>query len=88
MRLRNNILLHYIYRVGPKLGKGVCPMFRIPCACPVCVSQLDKLGYQIVHHKINQDMSMLKAVTITAYLAIPMIVYHRTIRHQYTKIVI
>ena len=39
---RNNIIPHYNYRVDPKLGKGVCAIRWIPCACPLCVAQLDK----------------------------------------------
>ena len=42
MRGRNNIISHYHYRVDPKLGKGVCEILHIPCACPSCVAQLDK----------------------------------------------
>ena len=41
-RERNNILLKYHYRVDPKLGEDVYVIYRIPCACPVCVAQLDK----------------------------------------------
>ena len=42
MRGRNTILSHYHYRVDPELGEGVCVVFRIPCACPSFVAQLDK----------------------------------------------
>ena len=42
MKVINTVLPHYHYRVYTKLGKGVCDILRIPCACPVCVSQLDK----------------------------------------------
>ena len=42
MRGRNTISLHYNYRADPELGKCVCAIFRIPCACPACVAQLDK----------------------------------------------
>ena len=38
MRGINTILLHYHYTVDPKLGKVVCLIHRIPCACPVCVA--------------------------------------------------
>ena len=41
-RGRNTILLHYLFRVEPKLGKSVCDIFRIKYACPAYVSQLDK----------------------------------------------
>ena len=41
-RGRNTIILRYHYRVDPNLGKVVCVIFRIPCACPACVDQLDK----------------------------------------------
>ena len=39
---RNNIILHYHYRVYPNLGKCVCAISRIACACRVFVAQLDK----------------------------------------------
>ena len=42
MRGRNTIILHYNYRVDPGLCKGVCVIFRIPCACTACVDQVDK----------------------------------------------
>ena len=38
----NNIVLHYHYRVDTELGKFVCAIRRIPCACPACDYQLDK----------------------------------------------
>ena len=34
---------HYHLRFDPKLGMGVCEIFRIPCACVACTSMLDKL---------------------------------------------
>ena len=37
-RGRNTIIFNYHYRVYPKLGEGVCAIFRIPCACPACVA--------------------------------------------------
>ena len=33
---------HYHLRFYPKLGMGVCAIFRIPCACFACTSMLDK----------------------------------------------
>ena len=33
---------HYHLRFDPKLGMGVCEIFRIPCACVACTSMLDK----------------------------------------------
>ena len=42
MRGRNEIILLYRCRVDPKLGKDVCDICRIPCACTVYVAQLDK----------------------------------------------
>ena len=33
---------HYHLRFDPKLGMGVCAIHRIPCACVVCTSMLDK----------------------------------------------
>ena len=38
----NSILSYYHYRVDPELGKGVCSIHQIPCACPVYSAQLDK----------------------------------------------
>ena len=46
MRGRNNIILHYHYRIDPKLGKGVCVICQIPCACPASVAQVDKYWLQ------------------------------------------
>ena len=42
MRGRNTILPHYWYRVDPELGKYICAIHRIPCACPAYVYQFDK----------------------------------------------
>ena len=33
---------HYKLRFYPKLGMGVCEIFRIPCACVACTSILYK----------------------------------------------
>ena len=33
---------HFHLRFDPKLGMGVCKIFRIPCACVACTSMLDK----------------------------------------------
>ena len=33
---------HYHLRFDPKIGYGVCAIHRIPCACVVCTSMLDK----------------------------------------------
>ena len=38
----NTILFHYHYRFDPKLGKGVCVIFQIPCACTAYVAQIHK----------------------------------------------
>ena len=38
----NDIIFHYHYRVGPKIGKGVCDLCRIPCECTAFVAQLGK----------------------------------------------
>ena len=38
----NTIISHYHYRVDPELGKGVCVIRRIPCACTACMAQFDK----------------------------------------------
>ena len=42
MRGINTIILHYYYSIDPKLGKGVCNIFRIPCACTACIAKLDR----------------------------------------------
>ena len=42
IRRGNTIILHFHYRVEPKLGKGVCDIYLIPCTFPACVPQLDK----------------------------------------------
>ena len=49
MRGRNNIILPYHYMVDPELGKGVCAICQIPCACPACVHQLDKYWLPTIH---------------------------------------
>ena len=33
---------HYHLRFDPKLGSGICAIFRIPCACVACTSMIDK----------------------------------------------
>ena len=33
---------HYHLRFDPKLGHGICEIFRIPCDCVGCTSMLDK----------------------------------------------
>ena len=33
---------YYHLRFYPKLGNGICEIFRIPCACVACISILDK----------------------------------------------
>ena len=42
MRGRNNIISHCHYRAKPNIGKGVCSICWIPCACLASVAQLDK----------------------------------------------
>ena len=42
MRGINTIILHYNYWVDSKVVKGVCATFHIPCACPYCISNIDK----------------------------------------------
>ena len=34
--------MRHHYRVDPNLGKVVCAILRIPCACPAYVAQLNK----------------------------------------------
>ena len=36
------LIKHYHLSFYPKLGNGVCEILRIPCACVVCTSMLDK----------------------------------------------
>ena len=43
---RNTMISHYHYRLYPNLGKVVCAIFRIPCAFPAYVDQLDKYWLQ------------------------------------------
>ena len=33
---------NYHSRFDPKLGHGICAIFRIPCACVACTSMLDQ----------------------------------------------
>ena len=33
---------NYYFRFDPKLGNGICAIFRIPCSCVECKSMLDK----------------------------------------------
>ena len=33
---------NYHLRFDPKIGHGICAIFRIPCACVACISILDK----------------------------------------------
>ena len=33
---------HYHFRFDPKLGIGIYAIRRVPCACVVCTSMLDK----------------------------------------------
>ena len=33
---------HYPLSFYPKIGMGVCEIFRIPCACVACTSMIDK----------------------------------------------
>ena len=36
------LIKHYHLIFYPKLGNGICSIFRIPCACVACTSILDK----------------------------------------------
>ena len=36
------LINHYHFLFDPKLGMGICAIFRIPCACVACTSMLDK----------------------------------------------
>ena len=33
---------HYHLCFDPKLGNGICAIFRIPCSCVACTSMLEK----------------------------------------------
>ena len=33
---------HYHLHFDPKLGHGICEIFRIPCACVACTSMLEQ----------------------------------------------
>ena len=37
------LIKHYHLIFDPKLGNGVCEIFRIPCACVVCTYMLDTI---------------------------------------------
>ena len=39
---KRGLSIHYYLRFYPKLGNGVCAIFRIPCACVACTSMIDK----------------------------------------------
>ena len=41
-RERNTFIFHHNYRVDTELGKGVCDISWISCACTDCVNQFDK----------------------------------------------
>ena len=34
--------MHYSLRFDPKLGHGICDIYRITCACVVCTSMIDQ----------------------------------------------
>ena len=42
MRERNTTPSRFPYRVDIELGKYVCVILLVSCACPACVGQLDK----------------------------------------------
>ena len=33
---------NYHFHFDPKLGNGICAIFRIPCACVACTSMLEQ----------------------------------------------
>ena len=70
MGIRNNILLHYHYRLDKKLGKGVCGILLIPCACPARVAQLDK--YWVLNYALSSQprSARVEIVSINKYLNI------------------
>ena len=37
----NTIIFHYHFMVDPEVGKCVCDICRILCACPACVAELE-----------------------------------------------
>ena len=38
---KNTIISNYNYRVDPNIGKGVCDIHQITCACQSCVDHID-----------------------------------------------
>ena len=67
MRAINTILLRYHYRVDTELGKGVCVICQIPCACSAYANQLDKYwlptitpSYQLRH--VHVEMFCYKKI--------------------------
>ena len=64
MRGRNTIILHYHYRVDPKLGKGFYEIRRIPCVCAACVAKLVKDWFPTMDPSSQPRHAALKIVTI------------------------
>ena len=68
------IILHYHYRVDTELGKYVCAICRITCACPECVAQHDEYWLpNIVLSSQPRYAHVVKIVTIIKYLNITII---------------
>ena len=80
----NNILLHYHYRVDPELGKGVCDIFRITCACTSCVSKPDKDWLPTIPPPSQPRYSHVDFFTINKTWTLQWLDHHETIRQQDT----
>ena len=59
--------------VDPNLGKYVCDIYFIPCACPYFLLNLIKIGGLIVIRHLHQYMLILKVSIKKKYLNITMI---------------
>ena len=64
MRGTNNIISCYHYRLYPKLGRGVCAIHRIPCACTDCVDQLAKYWLPNCDPSSQQRYAYVETITI------------------------
>ena len=54
------LIKHYHLCFDPKLGHGICAIFRIPCACVACTSMLDKpwiSGIQSTKNSLYQPVT-------------------------------
>ena len=67
------LFLHYHYRVDPELGKGVCDIFCIICACPARVYQLDKYWLPTIFPSYQPRYARVENCYYKKYLNITMI---------------